>query len=399
MYNKVQMNMSQITKKNITLFFEYFQTAHFGKDPFMVPYYLGKMLGYNVTILYPQLEENKNLPTEYQGVKLIPIKVYGDWNTNPAIRYIPIYQYLRKNAKQIDIFMRFFWGRESEWSILVYKHYNPNGKVYVKMDINPFSIPETPQITNGFKKNALFTWLRSKWSHAFIKRVNLISCETTEAYRRIYNSNLPQYQFGKKLVIIPNGIDEEAIKRMNLNKPSFNEKENIMITVGRLGTKEKNNEMLLRALEQTELKDWKVYLIGSIESEAKPIFESYLHKHPEWKDKVMFTGPIYNKKLLYGYFNKSKVFLLTSLFESYGLVYAEAKRFSNYIVSTPVGAVYDIIENGKYGQTVPQGDDKALAVVLQNIIDGKTNIDVYDDFDVESLSWENQLKTITNLLK
>lgn len=391
--------MSQVTKKNITLFFEYFQTAHFGKDPFMVPYYLGKMLGYNVTILYPQLEENKNLPAEYQGVKLIPIKVYGDWNTNPAIRYIPLYQYLRKNAKDINIFMCFFFGLKSVLCTFIYKHYNPNGKIYIKMDVNPFNIPISLSNVNSLKKSSLCTLLIKKWYDAFTKRVDAISCETTEAYNRIQNSNLPQYQFKKKLIIIPNGIDEEQIKQMNLNKPTFNEKENIMITVGRLGTKEKNNEMLLRALEQTELKDWKVYLIGSIEPEAKLIFDRYLQKHPEWKDKVMFTGPIYNKKLLYSYFNNSKVFLLTSLFESYGLVYAEAKRFSNYIVSTPVGAVYDIIENGKYGQIVPQGDDKALSVALQSIIDGKTNIDVYKDFDVENLSWENQLRTVAKLLK
>lgn len=383
--------------KNITLFFEYFQKVHFGKDPFMVPYYLGKMLGYTVTIIYPQLEENKDLPSEYQGVKLIPIKVYGNWNTRPVIRYMPIYQYLRKNAKQIDIFMCFFLGRKSEWLTLIYKHYNPKGKVYIKMDINPFNIPTNPLTFS--KKSTLHTWLKKKWINSFIKRVDTISCEMTEAYKRICNSNLPQYQWGEKLVIVPNGIDEEAIRQMNFGKPAFKEKENIMITVGRLGTKEKNNEMLLRTLEQIKLKDWKIYLIGSIEPEAKPTFDSYLNKNPEWKNKVIFTGPIYDKKILYNYFYKSKVFLLTSRFEGFAIVYAEAKRFCNYIVSTPVGAVYDVIGNGKYGKIVPQEDDKALAVALQNIIDEKTNIDVYDDFDVESLSWENQLKTITNLLK
>lgn len=389
----------QPRKKNITLFFDYFQSIHFEKDPFMVPYYLGRMLGYTVTIIYPQLKVNKNLPSEYKGVKLTPIQVYGNWNTNPAIRYIPIYQYLRKNAKQIDIFMCFFLDRKSELFTLVYKHYNPNGKIYIKMDINPFKIPASLPTTGYSKKNAVHTWLKKKWYGIVIRHVDLISCETTEAYTRIQNSNLPQFQWGKKLIIVPNGIDEEQIKQMNLGKPSFNEKENIMITVGRLGTEQKNNEMLLRALEQTDLKNWKLYLIGDIKPEAKSVFATYLNRHPEWKDKVIFTGPIYDKKILYSYFNRSKVFLLTSRAEGYAIVYAEAKRFCNYIVSTPVGAVYNVIGNGKYGQTVPQEDDKALAVVLQNIIDGKTNIDVYDDFDVESLSWENQLKTITNLLK
>lgn len=388
----------QPRKKNITLFFDYFQSIHFEKDPFMVPYYLGKMLGYSVTIIYPAFEGNKNLPSEYRGVKLIPIKVYGNWHTNLFIRYIHIYRYIRKNAKNIDIFMRFFLGPKSIWPTLIYKHYNPNGKVYIKMDINPYSLPSSNETSDNGHTN-LRNRLKTKLYQAFIKHTDLISCETTEAYRRITRSSLPQYQWGDKLIIVPNGIDEEAISLMNLKQKSFNEKENIMITVGRLGTEQKNNEMLLRALEQINLKDWKIYLIGSIEPEAKPLFDHYLQIHPEWTNKVIFTGPIYDRRLLYNYFNKSKVFILTSRIESYAIVFAEAKRFGNYIVSTPVGAVYDIIENEKYGKTIPQEDDKALATALQDIINGKTNINIYDGFDVESLSWEQIVSIVKSKLQ
>lgn len=41
-------------KKNLTLLFYDFEEFHFGKDVFLVPYYLGILYDYSVTIVYPQ---------------------------------------------------------------------------------------------------------------------------------------------------------------------------------------------------------------------------------------------------------------------------------------------------------------------------------------------------------
>ena len=61
-----------------------------------------------------------------------------------------------------------------------------------------------------------------------------------------------------------------------------------MITVGRLGTYQKNTEMLLNALDLMELRDWKVYLIGSI-SEDLDFFEGFFYEKPVKKESV-FCG-------------------------------------------------------------------------------------------------------------
>ena len=46
---------------NLTLIFRCFEEVHLGKDVFLVPYYLGKRLGYEVTIVYPLTGTNKKL--------------------------------------------------------------------------------------------------------------------------------------------------------------------------------------------------------------------------------------------------------------------------------------------------------------------------------------------------
>lgn len=379
---------------NITLFFEYLKLENLEKDPFLVPYYLGKEMGSEVTILYSRFSENENLPTEYKGVKLIPFKVYGTWTTSPWIRYIHIYKYIIKNAKKIDIFMRFFMGRKSEISVMIYKLFNPHGKVYVKLDIDPYSI-----YNGNENRNFFLRFLKRMWYQYYIKQVDVVSCETTEAQKRISRSNEPQYQFGDKLMIVPNGVNETAIEEMGFGNTAYANKENCMITIGRLGTYQKNTEMLLAALGKVDMKDWKFYFVGSVENEFQKDIDNFYSLHPDKKERVIFTGMITDRQKLYEYLNRSKVFILSSRFESFAIVLAEAKRFMNYIVSTPVGAIYDVIENGKYGEIIAHDDIDGLSKVMQYIIDGKKNIDVYGDFDYKSLAWENQLKNVVEKLR
>ena len=56
--------------KQLTLIFNHFETEHLGKDVFLVPLYLGKQLGYDVTIVYPLTETNKDFPLQIWGYSL-----------------------------------------------------------------------------------------------------------------------------------------------------------------------------------------------------------------------------------------------------------------------------------------------------------------------------------------
>lgn len=94
--------------------------------------------------------------------------------------------------------------------------------------------------------------------------MDLLTVETQCLYDRLYKEFIDVYDIKLKLVLMPNGFDEETLKTLSIVEKDFGHKENIMITVGRLGTYQKNTEMLLNALDLMELRDWKVYLIGSI---------------------------------------------------------------------------------------------------------------------------------------
>ena len=114
--------------------------------------------------------------------------------------------------------------------------------------------------------------------------------------------------------------------------------------------------------------------------------------HPEKRERVIFTDSISDKQELWDYYNRAKVFVLTSRAESYALVLNEAKRFRDYIVSTDVGAAHDLLESRKYGVLVDQENPAVLACVCQDIIDGKRRVDVYPDFDPSVLAWDGLIR-------
>lgn len=204
---------------------------------------------------------------------------------------------------------------------------------------------------------------------------------------------------GGKFMFIPNGFDEKLLGRLAIEERSFEEKDNLMITVGRLADPVKNTDMLLRALARTDLKGWKFCLIGPCDAVLEERAEQFFRDHPQKRRSVVFTGPIYDKKELWEYYNRSKVFVLTSRGESSAIVLGESKRFRNYIITTDVGSARDLIGDGRFGEYIPQDDDVELARRLQNVIDGRTDIDIYGNWKSSEIAWENVLEPLVGKLR
>lgn len=132
--------------------------------------------------------------------------------------------------------------------------------------------------------------------------------------------------------------------------------------------------------------------IEKVECNFQEYINSFFNQNPKLKDNVCFTGPIYDKAILYNLFDRSKIFVHTAVYESYGIVIGEAFRFNNYIVSTDVGCAKELISEGM-GELV-EYDANNLSRSLQRIIDGKTDIySIYQKKHINnrSISWENEV--------
>ncbi len=379
-------------EKNFTLIVNHFEREHFSKDVVLVPLYIQRVYGGRFTIVYPQNETNKDLPESVRGIKLHPITYSGDENLN--VYYRKVASYLIRNARKIDMLMTFHILMRSGKFALLYKLLNPKGKSYVKLDIPTYIID---RMSNFFGDNRLKERIKRIAYKAYFKRVDLFSCESSDAYNRIINNpDLASY-FNDKLIVLENGCDDEQITELGISPKTFEEKENIILTVGRLGSLEKNTELLLQALKDVQFADWKAYLIGPLQDGFETYVENFFKEHPQLKDKIIFTGAVYDKKTLWEFYNRAKVFVLSSRTESSGIVLYEAKIFNNYIISTPVGASSDVIADG-CGIITDIADPKPTTDILNDIISGKREIDVYDNIDTSHLRWSHQVKLLNPII-
>lgn len=382
-------------RKNFVHICEEFEYTWIGKDNGMIPIYVHEILGYNSKIVTCDLK--KDLPNEIRGVEVVKISRWIKKIGNFApfiifIKRIPLYYWLIKNAKNIDILMLFHITKCSYWNTYFYKKFNPNGKVYIKADFNLEVYKKELERTQMVPKNLKEFFRKRREIKEYNKRkklvkmVDKISYETKKNYE-IMKDNYAGVGVIGKTFYLPNGYDDIYLKN-NFKIKKFEEKENIFLTVGRLGTYEKNTELILSTLEKIDLKNWKFYLIGPVEKEFKEKIDIFFENNPSKRENIIFTGIIKDKKELYNYYNRAKVFVLSSRYESFGIVLSEALAFNNYILSTDTGAIRDIL-NGSNGDIITAENN--LADMMEEIINGK-------DIVINDLTKSNEFK-YSNIIK
>jgi glycosyltransferase involved in cell wall biosynthesis len=385
--------------KNLYLLFYLLEDAQLGKDNFLVPCYLGKIYGFDAHYVYPKTKTNKNFPSEIRGVKLVPVhNLFDRFKKRPISREFFFIVYIIFNAKKIDVLMRFLCSVPTGIIGVLYKILNPKGFLYVKSD-GLFLLDrkyEAAFMTGKKIKQKLVAWLYA----VFLKKIDLITIETKDGYDRLYHDIIYGVSLKDKTRLLPNGFDKDYFLQFGINKRTFLEKENIIITVGRLGTYQKNTEMLFDAIKRLYLKDWKIIFIGPIDKDFGKTIDAFYQTNSDLQNQVIFTGPLYDKNVLWEWYNKSKVFVLSSRWEGSAIVLSEAVFFRNYIVSTDVGGALDMIyargggvDGRCYGELVPQNDGENMTISLQKIIDGITDIEtLYSNTDAGDITWEKYIR-------
>lgn len=349
-------------KKKFVLIFSDVDESHLGKDVFLVPYYYCKVVGASGNIIYPQKEGCLELPKIHRGIYLKPLHKY--FKRSKKSYWISSLIYLLKNALKIDVLMQFHFSDDTLYIGNLYKILHPKGFLYIKCDGEIWLDHFLKELEEG--KGIEGAWKRFLATR-LLKKANLISIETRTGYEKMLTRKYCGVNLKNKAALLSNGFDEDLLQIYSLKEREYMQKENLIITVGRLGAYEKNTEMILNAVAKINFSDWKLVLIGPVEPDFKAMIEMFYTNYPHLKNSVIFTGPIYDKKELWEWYNKSKVFLLTSREESFALVLMEAYRFNNYIISTDVGWAREAIEKS-FGEIIPQNDPNVLHQRLQRII-------------------------------
>ncbi len=204
------------------------------------------------------------------------------------------------------------------------------------------------------------------------------------------------YFIKDKTAILPNFINFERIE--NMAKEDIEEELNdYFINVGRLD-EQKNQELLIKTFREVlkVFPNEKLVIIG--DGLLKDRLKSLI-KELSLENNVFLLG---YKQNPWKYYKMSKAFLLSSMYEGFGLVLLEAMYFKTPIISFDIKASREVTEDGKYGILVKSFDDKAFKDVIIKFLEGY--------YDIKSLkenaykralefSLDNYLNTLKQLAK
>ena len=201
----------------------------------------------------------------------------------------------------------------------------------------------------------------------FLRRL----CYPKATYLVVQTEEIKDYYKAKikneRLVILPNPISA-GLSALREENP---EKENIILNVGRL-TYQKAQDVLIKAFAKTENKSWKLLIAG--EGPKREEYEALIAQMG-LTDKISLIGKTKN---ISDYYNKSKIFAFTSIFEGFPNALIEAMHYGLACVSTdcPTGPS-ELIADGSNGYLIPMNDENTLALKLDELMKDEEKITKY----------------------
>jgi glycosyltransferase involved in cell wall biosynthesis len=223
-----------------------------------------------------------------------------------------------------------------------------------------------------------------------IDNVICVSKQSRDKFIDMY----PEYH--NKANVIYNLIDKENIKKFAEEKIRFNFNENSIVAIGRL-TRLKRFDILIKAhkLLLNEGINNNLVILG--EGELREELET-LVKELDVEESVTMPGFIKNP---YPFIKNGDLFVVSSDYEGFSLVVAEAMTLGKAIVSTDCTGPSELLGYGEIGVLVDRGNEFAMKDRLKELFLDKNLRHYYEQKAIERsemLNKEMVMNNIYNLL-
>ncbi len=262
-----------------------------------------------------------------------------------------LYPHYRTIAESIDRFCR---GDNSRYD-LIFSHYWLSGCVGQVLKKN-WNVPHMLMFhTLGRAKNEACPeenepLLRLEAEKELARSCDLIITAARQEKEKILTYfDLPL----EKVALIPCGINREIFKALGIHQRlrakeqlGWEKKTKIILSVGRIEPV-KGLDLLLKAASLLPAEEsFQVVIAGGDKSSSIQV-ESYKKTAARLglEGKVYFTGIVEHEKLPF-YYNAADVTVLTSHYESFGLVALESIACGTPVVASPVGIIPELIATG-----------------------------------------------------
>ena len=175
------------------------------------------------------------------------------------------------------------------------------------------------------------------------------------------------YGYRGRIFVVPPTLDRRLFEVGRSYKRLYNAESPVGLFVGSVG-KRKGVFELLEALHQLKLagKAVRMVVVGGQEEEGE--WDALMQRRRELgiEKFAEFLGPMQGE-LLYEQFRRADYFVLPSYAEGLPVVLLEAGSFGLPVISTPVGAVRDLVKHNENGLLIQPGDVNEIAAAIDRL--------------------------------
>ena len=192
----------------------------------------------------------------------------------------------------------------------------------------------------------------------------------------------------EKVFCIYNGIDLSSIPK----HPGKIESRTI-VSAGRL-VAWKGFDVLIRLMKF--LPDWKLFIAG--DGPLRKELEA-LAQNEGVGQRVVFQGQIPKRDMI-GALQKSELFILNTSFESFSFQIVEAMAAGVPVITTNVGNLAEIVDDGKSGILVAPNDERAILEAIEKLSNPAFRESIIREAQekAKKFSIENTIKNFLNLI-
>ncbi|WP_294095066.1 glycosyltransferase [uncultured Cetobacterium sp.] len=244
-------------------------------------------------------------------------------------------------------------------------------------------------VHTDLEKHRMLSKSLERECYSRIDQVISVSKDSKKSVLKLY----PELE--SKTKVIYNPIPKSDI-REKANEEVVTNKKLTLVTAGRL-TDAKGYDILLKAHKQLldEGLNYNLQILG--EGGLRSEFEKYISEN----NLTQNTELLGFKRNPYPYIKAADLFVVSSRFEGFSLVLAEAIVLEKPIISTKCVGPLEILDNGKYGELVETEDVDSLANAMRKLILDKQKRQEYKRLAKERSSFfddEKIMREIEDLL-
>jgi D-inositol-3-phosphate glycosyltransferase len=302
----------------------------------------------------------------YNNVRLIHLRAAS----NDYVHKLALYYYLSDFFRALEGFK----NQEGLHYDLIHSHYWLSGRLGSWVQ-DRWNIPHIVMFhTLGTVKNSVGLADREPDLRIATEKKLAQTCQRILAPTEREKENLLKYCHtpAEKIGVVPCGVNldlfrpvDKAAARQRLG---FAEDEAIVLYVGRFDPI-KGIDRLLEAMAYLKhLKRMRLVIIGG-DDPGTPEYQSLRQLTAKFgiQKSVRFVGRVEQNQLP-PYYSAADVLVVPSYYESFGLVGLESLACGTPVVATRVGAMEEIIEDGKTGHVVADLTPRRLADSIAKII-------------------------------